>query len=133
MRSTFLKFVAVLTYIKLCPLRAWPFVIPGTWFVKNCISLSQGCSMPNIKALRSMIHEKEMFEDLSKVSLWFLSSLVEIGQVVSEKKSKMWKINRRRTDVDQNSSLEPFRLRWANNARILVRSFLTSASETRQW
>jgi len=72
--------------------------------------LPQGCSMPNIKAFRPVVHEKKIFEDLTKFSLFWpllgpkrrqllylnksespspnhLSSLVEIGQVVCEKKS----------------------------------------------
>jgi len=30
MRRTFLKIFAIYTYIKICALRAWPFVTPGT-------------------------------------------------------------------------------------------------------
>jgi len=40
-------------YIKCCPLRAWPFVTPGTSFEQISISLPQGCSMPNIKVFQA--------------------------------------------------------------------------------
>jgi len=45
-------------YIKLCPLRAWPFVITGTSFEQTWISLTQGSSMSHIKAFRPVVHEK---------------------------------------------------------------------------
>jgi len=99
-------------YIKLCPVRAWPFMTPGTSFEQTLISLPKGCSLPNIKSFRPVVHEKKIFEDLTKFSLFsplmgpkrgqplFMNksespslkhvshtpSLVEIGQVVHEKK-----------------------------------------------
>jgi len=35
MRRRFLKVFAFLTYIKICPLKAWPLLTPGTSFEKN--------------------------------------------------------------------------------------------------
>jgi len=45
-------------------------MIPGTSFEQTCISLPQVCSMPNIKAFQPVVHEKKMFEDLTKFSLF---------------------------------------------------------------
>jgi len=92
--------------------RIWKFV-PFNGMViyeQTWISLPQGYPMPNINAFRPVVHEKKIFEDLSKFSIFcpllgpkrgqplfeqiwipipqgcFLPSLVEIGLVVLEKK-----------------------------------------------
>jgi len=82
----------------------------GTLYEQILISLPQGHYMPNINAFRPVVHQKKIFEDLSKFSLFFpllgpkggqplylnksespspcfLPSSVEIGLVVLEKKS----------------------------------------------
>jgi len=41
---------------------------PGISFEQTLISLPQGCSMLNIKAFQPVVHEKKIFEDLTKFS-----------------------------------------------------------------
>jgi len=53
--SRFLNVFVIEAYIKLCPLRAWSFMTPGTAFEQIWIFLPQGWSMPNITALRSVV------------------------------------------------------------------------------
>jgi len=48
------------------------FAIPETLFEQTWISLPQGYSMPNINAFWPVVHEKKIFEDLSKFSLFSL-------------------------------------------------------------
>jgi len=45
-------------------------MILGTLFEQTWISLPQGCTMLNINAFRLVVHEKKVFEDLSKFSLF---------------------------------------------------------------
>jgi len=59
-KDIFKGFNYIYTYIKLCHLRAWPFVTPETLFEQ--VSLSKGCSMPDTKAFRPVVHEKKTFK-----------------------------------------------------------------------
>jgi len=70
LRRRFLKVFAILTYTKLCPLKACPFVTPGTSFEQTLITLPKGCSLSPMNAFRPVVHEMKNFKCLCYINLY---------------------------------------------------------------
>jgi len=64
------------------------FAIPEILFEQTWNSLPQGCYMPNINAFRPVVHEKKIFEDLSKFSLFCPLLGSKMGQPLYLNKSE---------------------------------------------
>jgi len=62
-------------------------VTPYTLFEQTGISLPQGCSVSNSNVYRPVVHEKKLFEDLSKISLFCPLLGPKSGQLICLNKS----------------------------------------------